>query len=212
MTHPAYLPLDELKPLETELFTASERPHWSEQATFLGRVTDEHLYSRVAFGQYATPEAYAKDRLDLTGTEFRLALLLWRTMQWAESVLPPEKWTGWSKAKALLLSDIRLVGGTPEEWIPKARDCKTGEFRQLVDKRLEREVTTDLTFRHVPLSTVGLVQEALEHVLDKLVPEEQRNGQTPAEMAQSNTWRVKGLEALVVQCLQPTFVTSITGG
>ena len=163
MISPTTAPLDALLDLEKPLFTAPERPHWSAQAAYLGRVTDEALYGTDPFGGYGSPEAYARDRLDLARGEFRLFLKLWRTMQWVG--VEEDRWTMVSKRRALLLGELREVGADPVEWFARMVNAPTTEaFEQEVDRHLSRQVWTTRTFR-LPIEVDGLVEEALQRAL-----------------------------------------------
>ena len=110
MTPVMVAPADVLASLAKEAFNKPDKPHWSQQSAILGRIADEALYGADMFGKYASLDNYATGELELTKTELKLALKLWRLIQRCQPVVEYEHWAFVKRARALLLIEVLDVG------------------------------------------------------------------------------------------------------
>ena len=190
MTHPAYLPSEELLTWVQTLMP-KEPVHWSVRATVLGRITDEALWRpQEAAGTPATPvpvcgdspngelastglldppgaEAWCADTLDLSRGQYRLAMKLWGLIKRGciETDLPPEGWLTVSQARALLLDEVLAAGGTWRTWWTNLTAAKTTrEFRSHVRTWLKQQEYERLVFS-VPKDMLPIIQAAMERAV-----------------------------------------------
>lgn len=166
-THPKKLTAPKLVKLLKILFAKDDRDrHWSVLSAALGRIEDERIYEKTEFGAHKSAEEWAKEKLELTRGEFRLALRLFRLMVAGdEAGIASEEWHALGKPKALLLDEVVKAGGDIKDWFIRAKAAKTaGDYEKEVRRHLGEELWITWTLRY-PESLHELVKTAFQRAV-----------------------------------------------